>query len=309
MATCYVETPHNIREIERYVLTDGERIASEIMNARRCYFYDACSFRKHAQMEHPEYVFEFVKRDNGIMVITGCVLMELASHSGFLNAEYVEYMKKMYEAGIQVLILYEEDIFDILSLCFASNTVINRQLSLAVRAVKRPTGTMEDTLKENKSLRNEIFGDDITDGTLFRRFFGEVRSNKESGDNLGEELLAVCVHLMSNIPEVYDYKYVIMTEDKGAIGLVHKAAHNVLLYRNVRAFSALTTSRLAQRLYEETIISGKSQVEEMLSVGAAGATLKILGSEEYDLEPKEKTMTCSELAEKIITPNAIHINY
>lgn len=86
------------------------------------------------------------------------------------------------------------------------------------------------------------------------------------------------------------------------------AAYNVLTHRGVRAFSALSTTRLAQRLYEENMVSQKEQVEKVISVGVIHNMVTIFGSEEFDLEAKEKTMTCSELAEKIVR-NKIHINY
>lgn len=309
MTQSYRETPCNFSEIVPFVKCENNQIISEITQADKCYFYDTCSFRKHANMEHPEYVCEFIIRHHGVVVITRGILMELASVSGTLNSEYIMYMKKMYMSGIKVLVMYEEELFDILSLCFSSNMVINRCLSLAVKTVKRRTGTVESTLKANKMLMNEITGEHTAHSVLYKDFFRKVRQNKESGDNLGEELLTICVHVLANIPESYDYKYVIITEDKGAIGMVNQAANNVFQHNGVRAFSALTTNRLAQRLHDEGIISEKYQVEEVLSVGNPDHIIKILGSEEYDLLPKEKTMSCEELAEKITTPNAIHINY
>ena len=35
----------------------------------------------------------------------------------------------------------------------------------------------------------------------------------------------------------------------------------------------------------------------------------IVASEEYDLEPQEKVLLCSEVADRIMTPNAIRIYY
>ena len=35
----------------------------------------------------------------------------------------------------------------------------------------------------------------------FIRLFSGVRKNKETGDNLGEEMLAVCLHVLVKLPE------------------------------------------------------------------------------------------------------------
>ncbi len=250
MATIYTDNPHNFSDIEPYIITQAQEIAQEIIMAEKCYFYDTCSFRKHVQIIHQEYQFEFIKRTGGVVVITRTILMELASHSGTMNQEYVEYIKKMHTEGLKVLVMYEEDLFYVLEQCFSTNATINGCLSIAV-----------------------------------------------------------CIHLLANIPDIISYKYVVLTEDKGAIGIINKASKNVFEHNGKYSFSALTTTRLTQRLYEKGIITNKSQVEEILSGGASDDMIKVLASEEYDLEPKEKTMTYQELAEKIVTPNAIHINY
>ena len=42
MAGGYTETPHNMAEIEPYVITKKESIVAEILGKQKCYFYDAC---------------------------------------------------------------------------------------------------------------------------------------------------------------------------------------------------------------------------------------------------------------------------
>ena len=310
MVGVYTDEPKNFSEIEPFVVIDKETIEETFIVAEKCYFYDACSFRRHSQLSYPNVIFDFMKKMKGIVVITRGILMELASHSGILNDAYVDYIKKMRQAGIQVFVLYEEMIFDILAQCFSQQAVINRYLSFAVKVVKRPTSTIERTLKNSKQLMNDVIkNQNVQDSTVFARFFEEVRKNKVEQDNLGEELLAICVHLLSNIPDYQVFKYIVLTDDKGAIQIINKASRNV--YENIGRYSisVLSTTRFAQRLCEEQILIHKKQIEEFLSVGVNSEMIRLLGSEEYDLEPKEKTMCCSALAEKIITPNTIHINY
>ena len=99
-------------------------------------------------------------------------------------------------------------------------------------------------------------------------------------------MIAICLHLLSNLP----------------VGLI-----NVYDHRKIWIFSALTTLKLAQCFYEEGIITDKKQVEEVLSVDNAEGTVAFLGSKKYDLERKDKQMTCSELADRIVLSDAIHI--
>lgn len=307
MATSYTDCPLNMTDIMQYILTNKSQCAQEILLAKRCFFYDACSFRHHSNMKHPEYLFEYIKRENGIVVITRTIIMELASASHSLNAEYVEYLKRLYTFGIKILVIYEEDVFEALNLYYTSNASINKCLDVAVKVAKSATGTISDVLNANKVLRQNLMTEGNTDSTLFSRFFSEVRAYKESGDNLGEEMIAICVHMLSNVVEGYDYKYFVFTDDKGAIGLINRVQNNIWTHLGTKTVSAMTTVRLAQKLYQKSIITLRDQVLEIVSVGAKENVVKILASEEYDLEPKEKKMTRSELTDKIITPNAIHI--
>lgn len=309
MATLYVESPHNFSDIEEFVLTKKSEVLKEILTAERLFFYDTCALRKHAHMSNPQWLFEFIKKSNGVVVITRCILMELASKSGVLIPDYVAYIKKMNMFGLKLLVIYEEVLFDALSACFSANEVINRCLSFAVKTVKGPTGTITAVLKENQTLLSDVMIKLSSDASVFQRFFREVRANKESGDNLGEEMIAICAHLLSNFPDTTQYKYLIFTEDKGAIGLFHKTLKNVYDHTSVCTFSALTTPKLAQCLFEEKIITQKEQVEEMLSVDNKEGMVVFLGSERYDLVRKEKRMSCSDLAERIVLPDAIHIYY
>lgn len=309
MATSYTETPSNMADIMQYIIEDKSSCVQEIIMSERCFFYDTCSFRTHANLQHPEPVFEFLKRKNGIIVITRTILMELASASHSLNVEYVDYIKKIHQAGLKILIIYEEHIFNVLSQCFGSNAQINEYLDIAVKVSKSTTGTISRVYKSNTQLRTDIMAANNTDSTLFERFFNTVRNSKVSGDNLGEEMIAVCIHMLSNIPEPHNYKYIVITEDKGAIRLINKIWRNIFEHSTKNTVTAVTTVALAQKIYQERLITTKAQVEEIVSSVNTGGTVTIVASEEYDLEPQEKTMSYSDISDRIITLNAIHIYY
>lgn len=308
--TEYTETPLNFPHICPYIIYDRKEVIRELQRTCRYYFYDACAFRKHVHMPHPEWWFEFIRKTDGIVVITRCVLMELGSKKRKLEETYIEFIQKMSSAGIKILVLYEEDLFKVLSEVFSSNSRINQYLGIAVKTVKTATGTVQRTLKWNEQLRNQVLNrSDLTDQDLYERFFSSVRSHKEREDGLGEELIAICVHLLANIPDDFKHKYVVLTEDKGAIGLLNRARKNSEQYVREKMIAVYSTSKIAQRMYIEKIITDKEQIEEVLSAGLPNPEVRIRGSEEYDLEDEFKTMTCRELAEKIVVPGAIYINY
>lgn len=310
MATTYVETPRNFAEIVPYVISDREQIVKKFYQAEKCFFYDTCSFRKHAQLSKPEYFFKYVKQCQGFIVITRCILMELASSGGSLNLEYVDYFKKMKSAGIDILVIFEEDIYDVMDMCFSTNAIINKYLTWAVRMVKHPTSTITETLKNQQVLYDEVMkGDDVSDGSLYKRFFSAVRANKQSEDNLGEEMIAICLHILSNITSEDDGKFCIITEDKGAIGMIGSVFRKTNEQFKGKKIIIYSTPKLVQHMYAENLMTQVQDIEAMLCEGNGGSRLVILGTDVYDIKNREISIECSELAQKITTPNSIHIVY
>lgn len=311
MATVYTETPSNFSEIEFIVITDTKKIVAKIFEKKKCYFYDTCSFRRHANLENEEvkYLLEYMKMQDGIIVITRCILMELASHSGLLNQEYVQYIKTINQLGISVLVIYEEDIFSVMDVCFGTNNAINSYLSWAVRMIKSPVSTIAHTLNQNHSLYNDVMkGKNSESQGVYRRFFTSVRENKESEDNLGEELLAICLHILSHITGEEDGKFCVITDDKGAASMINALFKKTASQFRGKKIVIFSTPKLVQVLYGENILWDKEHIKAILSTGNNG-NIVVLGTQIYHLRSEEISMSCDELAELIMTPNGINITF
>ena len=311
MAGGYTDTPHNMAEIMPYVTTDKKTIVSEILNRQKCYFYDTCSLRRHSNLnqEESEYFFKYIKKQNGIIVITRCILMELASHSGILNQEYISYIKQIKESGISVLVIYEEDLFPVMEAAFNTNAAINNYLCWTVRMIKGTVSTISKTLEQNSHIQDEVIkGKNLDNSGVYKRFFRAVRNNKESGDNLGEELLAICLHILSHLPGEEDRTFCIITDDKGAAGkivtLFQKTARQ---YRGKRII-IFSTPKLVQVLHRENILKNKAHMKTILNTGTNG-NIVILGTRIFDLWSTEISINSEELTELIMQPDGIHINF
>lgn len=309
MAVSYTDNPHNISEISPYVITEKEKIVTEIFGNRKCYFYDTCSFRRHANLERSkaEYFLRYIKNQNGVIVITRCILMELASHSGILNREYIEYIKHINDFGIKVLVIYEEDLFSVMEICFSTNATINGYLCWAVRAIKGPVSTITETLEKNVHISNEIIiGKNLDNSGVYERFFKAVRANKESGDNLGEEVLAICLHILSHIPGEDDGKFCVITDDKGAVSKIDGCLKKTAKQHRGRNIGIFSTPKLTQILYREHILLDGAHLKEILDAGTDGNVV-VLGMLAYDIHGKEISLSSNELADLIMQPNGIHI--
>ena len=311
MSPVYIDPPYNFHEIAPFVITDTREAAARILAKKKCYFYDTCSFRRHANLgkEEIKFLLTYVKKQEGIVVITRCVLMELASHSGCLNQEYIQYIKEIYQFGIGLLVIYEEDIFSVMEVCFSTNTVINGYLTWAVRLLRNPVSTITETLNQDKSLKEEIIKRKNAENQgIYKRFFTAVRNRKESGDNLGEELLAICLHILSYIPGEKDGKFCIITDDKGAAGKIDALFRQTRQQFQGSRIAIFSTPKLVQILYREKILMEKESIKEILSTGTNG-NIAVLGTQIYDLRSREITLSCDELADLIMEPNGIQIMF
>jgi len=305
----YTEHPLNYSEMKPYVSEEIACIASALEKQQKLFFYDACSLRKHAALSRPDPLISFFQKSACVVVITRSILMELASTGQTLQSGYISYICALHDAGILVAVIYEEDIFSLLERCFSSSLQINTFLFRAVAVTKLATGAIETTLNKKPVLYQNLFVNLTADRNLFRLFFSSVRQNKEPDDDLGEELLTVCVHLLANLPACRNYQFIVLTEDKGALFLLSKALQNSYNHLKQHFFSAVTTPRLTQHLYSTGILSGREQVQELLSANLQGDSIGILGSGPYHLAPQRMTLSPAELAQKITTPDALHIHY
>lgn len=311
MAGSYTDNPHNISEITSYVTTEKEKIVAEIIGSLKCYFYDTCSFQRHANLDgaQAEYFLRYIKNQNSVVVITRCILMELASHSGVLNQEYIEYIKRINDFGITVLLIYEEDLFSVMEVCFSTNAAINDYLCWAVRTIKGPVSTITATLEKNAGINNEVIkGKNLDNSGVYKRFFEAVRENKELGDNLGEEVLAICLHILSHIPGEDNGKFCVITDDKGTASKIDAMFKKTAKQHSGKNIGIFSTPKLVQVLYRENILQDSEHLKEILGAGTDG-NIVVHGMLVYDIRGREISLGRDELADLITQPNGINISF
>lgn len=308
MATAYTETPSNLSEIMPFIVTDIKVIKNIFYSADRIIFYDACSFQRHSHLANRErsILIRYYNAHTTTVFITRCILMELSSDRGMLAEEFIEFIKVMSENEIKVVLFDEEYIYDILSECFSVNEKINAYLLWAVRMCKSPTSTITETLKENTKLMAEVLeGKNLQQSDVYDRFFTAVRGNKEHDDNLGEELIAICVHILSHLPGVYDGKLCVMTDDKGAAAKIDSVMKKTDVRNRGVKIALFSTPKLVQHMFQEQVEISEDEMVTILSQGASGKIV-VMGITAYDFDVNRSiSMTSRELAHKIMEPNGI----
>lgn len=313
MATVYFEVPTNWETIrDKVTILSNEITDALLYEYDKVFFYDACSFRGHSNLavEDVDSIINHIKKENGVVVITRCILMELASLEGDLNQQYINLICRMTDYhGVEVIIMNEEQVFDVMSECFSTAKDINAYLMWAVRMLGVPTSTIEITLAKESELRRKLKeGKGLDTKSLFSDFFASVRNNKSKSDNLGEELLAICVHILSYIPENLAYKFNILTEDKGARVVISNlflktrkqfAGQEIIIY---------STPKLIQTMINLNRISDSNSISRILGMGVE-RDIAVFGTTPSEFETTEHTYNTGELAKLMLTPNAIDIRF
>lgn len=308
MATVYKEVPDNWNELEPYI--NRGQFIEDIFRKKKCFFYDTCSFRYHANMaeESIDSIFAYIKEQDGIIIITRCILMELASGSGILNQEYIRYCQKISQSGLSLYAISEEDLFQVMEICFSTNASINNFLVWSVRMMKGPVSTITKTLDDEEALNDAVIkGRNLHHKGVYKKFFSSVRANKESGDNLGEELLGICLHILSQLPGEEDGKFCIITDDKEAVGKIDGLFRKTNRQFQGKRIIIFSTPKLAQILYTEEYIIDRDILAEILKSGGSG-NMKVLGTRIYDLKSSEISLSCEELADQIVS-KGIHVTF
>ena len=310
MSTIYTEIPDNYCEIEASVVTDIHEIKNIFFQAEKVLFYDACSFQRHSNLAEKEKgILLHYFADHGVVVfVTRCILMEISGDQHRLLDQYVEFIKNLQRAGVKVVLFDEEDTYSILSECFSTIDTVNGYLMWAVRMVKTPVSTITDTLKADERLNSELCeGKNLKASDLYQRFFSSVRGNKEHEDNLGEELISLCTHILSHLPGIPDGKLCVMTDDKGAAGKIDSAMRRTNPQNRGSKVILFSTPKLVQHMFHERVEMSEEEMVNIISQGIS-ENIVVMGTTAYDLEvDKNISMSCRSLVKKIMEPNEIQI--
>lgn len=310
MATTYTENPINYSEISDIVVTDIKEIKRLFFSAEKIFFYDACSFQRHSNLGNNEknILIKYYKERGIVLFFTRCILMELASDSHCLLEVYLDFFKELSNGGIKIVIYNEEYTYDILSDCFSTNEKVNEYLIWSVRSVKSPVGTIEETLKTDEKLFSEVIqGKNLKQSELYRKFFSKVRKNKEHHDNLGEELIAICINILSYLPGLDDGKLCFLTDDKGAVSKFNSVMNKTKTVYRGSQIILFSTPKLVQYMFQEKVSMSGEEMEKLISQGASG-NIAVMGITPFDLRVDEKIrMSSKELVRKIMEPNGIRI--
>lgn len=309
MEAMFSETPSNFYEVESAVITELPQIVSIFYSSSQVFFYDACSFQRHSNLpSHSKvYLFRYFKEHNSSIFITRGILMELSSNL-YLKETSIQFIKALKTEGIPVIILYEEDIFHILSECFSEIKRVNEYLIWTLRAMNKGTSVIKTLLSANPELSAScIEGKQKKKSDLYERFFIELRKTKEKDDNLGETLLAVCLDVLSKLPGMSDGKLCVITEDKMAAITINEISTNTNKNFQGAKLIILSTTKLVQFMFHEGLNLPREEMTTFLSHNMNG-NISVLALTKYDMKSREISFeSVDELVDRMREANEIRV--
>ncbi len=293
----YIFPPKNFDKLNGYVICDEKLVIEILLKSDSFLFYDTCSLRHHVKLSSPQHIFEFIIANDALVILINMVVSELALDNGFLSKKDIDFIKGMHDAGIKVVVLAEEWLPDLLGMCYRSYEIVNGLISKAVKDVVPAHSDIRDWIKDKPEMYKEIMvGVASTNHNIGRNFFLGIKDRKKSGDDLGETIIALCTHLLMNVP-YGQMSFYILSDDKGAATLLGRL--NTKRNDGDIKVCFISTAKLCWVLNRKYELCDKEQVKALLSCISGEDRISVSCTCEYDLRPMDRLYYIDDLAELI----------
>lgn len=306
MTKVYKYTPDNFNHIEEYLV--GENFKEEIIKSNCCFFYDTCSLITHSNSYNSEKIAQYIKMEKGVIIITRTVLMELQNGSNLIEEQQVNYIKELYDAGIKIILLDEENILDILKVALDMTTIeFNKLLGAAINEVSRFKGTVYEIKKDDSNqITKKMMDNRCNKIEYYTDFFKFARGKKKSKDNLGEELMFVCFIVLSRINILG--KLIYFSNDLKSRDIVISLNEFTESKHDKKEPYQITSVKLISILFDKGLIKTKDEMIEMLSCISSG-NVKVFYVGKYDIDLVYKSFNKEQLVNKIFDEDEFKVIY
>lgn len=307
MTKVYQEVPSNFNQIQNYLTHNKDKVIQLYLQGDIYFFYDTCSLLHHSNASNKSDIIEYLKKHNPTIIITRTVLMELTSNSFQLHPTQISYFQDMHSNGLTVLLFEEEYIVDCLKEASGiSNEDANLLLGYAIKEVSKSKGaTYQVKTSLETTLKLKILGSAPGSTLLFDTFFRYARSQKTHGDSMAEELMLICIIVLTRIPLG---EFVLFSDDLAIRQKVIDTRKYILNHHSVKEPFQLTTTALVYRMYKESIITTKPEILEILSK-AFTTNVNVYYLTDRDLELQYSSFPTDKLADNIMNVSDFNVIY
>lgn len=302
--TNYHEIPVNYTSFSNYIENKNDILFDSLSKTdTKILFYDTCSFRYHSNLNEKERkaIVDYIKSKKFLLVFITTIVMELGQDSGNYENLYINYFKELYDAKVKMFFVKEEEFYDNAKIVFSSET-IKSQLKYGVLNIKRPNSVAEIARERYSDF---FYSEKENTSIVISNFFQDVRNTKEHEDDLGEQMILLCVYLLSQIPPLYENRIYVFTDDKGAASLFQKVFNklpNKCAYP--RIFNII---KIVEDLYITNQIVDEIKLKNIISSVYATDNIKIRIAREISSTIDTISITVDELIEEITKKHSYNI--
>lgn len=310
MRTLYSEIPDNLEAVKSFLITDYSIYKSIIEDSEFVVFYDTCAIQHHSclKRQYQEKICEYIKVKKGIVVITVCVLMELAGENHLLNENTITFFKILHKNEIKIILLEESNVCNFLREAFQSVGKINEIFRYALREYNRATTTIRETIKASSVFKTLVSDESVSENpNLCTNFFKSARSKKQRQDNLAEQLMGICIYMLLHLPAEPSCKYTLFTDDKAAAISLDKSIKSIPADVSNKKAGIYSSAKLFQNMFEEKFITTDRELKELIKTVYSENIYVLALNEKSDLQTAEYIFTAEELAIKIFKDGCFRI--
>jgi len=307
MVKKYQEVPSNFSSFERYVIYKKEEVVDTFIKAHQYFFYDTCSILHHSNSSNRHIIINYLKSKADVIVVTRTVLMELTANSFELHPTQIQYFSELNSGGFKVILFDEEIIYNCLKEVLNITTEeANILLGYAIKEVCRYKGKTSEIIENmDKRMSGKLKGTNPGNRELFTAFFQYARAHKSEGDSIAEELLLICIIVLTKIPLG---RYFIISDDMRMRSHVISVNDYILKHHGRKEPYQLTTSSLVYKMYKDNVLTDRdNMIEIMKSAFKGNVNAFFVG--EYDIQQRYESFKCEDLIDRLLNEKDFKIIY
>lgn len=303
----YQEVPSNFSVFEKQVIHEKAEIVDAFAKAHKYFFYDACSILHHSNSTNKQSIIVYLRSKADTIFITRTVLMELTANSFELHPTQIQYISELNNSGFKVILFDEEVIYDCLKDTLNINTEeANKLLGYAIKEVsKNKTKTSQIIENMDKPISSKLKGTNPGNSELFSTFFQYARALKSEGDSIAEELILICIMVLTRIPIG---RYVLISDDMRIRAQVISVNDYILKHHGRKEPYQLTTASLVYKMYKDQALSNRDDMIEIMKAAFTG-NVYVFFVGEYDIEQRHEFFKCEDLIDRLLHEKDFKIMY
>lgn len=303
----YVFPPENWSEVSREMLVSEEDILKESALGTIWYFYDTCALMYHSHNECSEKVIQYIKKNNGVVVLLQTVVMELASqhNDNRIRREHQDYIRKLMDNGIPVIFLPEEKCCTLIAAAMSlDRQERNERFTYAVRHLRSGNSGVSralDMLADSE--RSRILSGKPVPEELGVWGIQAIREKKRTGDSMGEEMIFYCMIMLASLLT----PMVVLSDDKSAFDRFYRTGIYIEEHYQRKKMQYYSSVHLCHMMYQQDIIKTTEMEEFLKTVYGATGMISFRGITAQDIIPEEQRVSIEDMVKLICEDKELRI--